>query len=177
MAKALIIIDMLKGYFEQIYNPKEILKNQLDLIREFNDAGLQVIIVKGKDREQPNPVMERLWGDEFAGEPEKFELIEELKDVKQDLLLEKTEYSAFFRTGLDEFCEKNNITEMYFCGVFSGVCVYFSAVDAAYRKIQPYLVTDASSTSQKKWHVVNCDRFSEVIGPTISTKEVIINLK
>ena len=80
---------------------------------------------------------------------------------------------AFFRTDLEEYCEKKKIDELYFCGVYSGVCVYFSAAGAAMRGIQPYLVTDASSTEHLNWHKRNCDNFKTVLGPLITTKQLL----
>ena len=173
MVKALINIDMIKGNTLDIYNLKEIIYNQVKLIEAFNKHNLPIIVVTGKPNSNTNPVMLRLWGDEFANEPEKKELIPEIENSKYSIIIEKTEYSAFFETGLEQYCRDNNIDELYFTGVYSGCCVYFSAVDAAYRKIQPYLVTDASTTEKQELHDSNCEQFKSVIGPLIKTQEVI----
>ncbi|MCC7574652.1 cysteine hydrolase [Candidatus Woesearchaeota archaeon] len=177
MVKALIIIDMIKGNTLNIYNPKEIISNQVKLIEEFNKHKLPIIVVTGKSNSEKNPVMLKLWGDEFADEPEKKELIQEVTKSKYSIKIEKSEYSAFFQTELEQYCKNNNIDEIYFTGVYSGVCVYFSAVDAAYRRIQPYLVTDASTTEKQEWHERNCERFKTVIGPLITTQKLIDSLK
>ena len=176
MVKALIIIDMIKGNTLDIYNSNEIISNQVKLIEEFNKNNLPVIVVTGKSDAEKNPVMQRLWGDEFTDEPEKKELIPEVANSKHSIIIEKSEYSAFFQTRLEQYCKDNNIDELYFTGVYSGVCVYFSAVDAAYRKIQPYLVTDASTTEKQEWHDRNCNQFETVIGPLIRTEDVIKSL-
>jgi isochorismate hydrolase len=176
MVKALIIIDMIKGNTLDIYNPKKIIFNQVKLIEEFNKHNLPIIVVTDKLNSKKNPVMIRLWGDEFANEPENKELIPEIANSKYSIIIEKTEYSAFFQTKLEQYCKDNNVEELYFTGVYSGCCVYFSAVDAAYRKIQPYLVIDASTTEKQEWHDSNCDQFESVIGPLIKTQEVIESL-
>jgi len=177
MVKALIIIDMIKGNTLDIYNPDEIISNQVKLIEEFNKHNLPIIVVTGKSNAKKNPVMQKLWGDEFADEPEKKELISEIANSKHSIIIEKPEYSAFFQTELEQYCKENNIDELYFTGVYSGCCVYFSAVDAVYRKIQPYLVTDASTTEKQEWHDRNCNQFETVIGPLIKTQKVIESLK
>ncbi len=71
---------------------------------------------------------------------------------------------------------RKKITELYFCGVWSGVCVYHSAVDAAYRRIWPILVTDASAGQTKTVHKNDCKRFAQEVGKIISTKEILENL-
>lgn len=176
MVKALIVIDMVQEYMSHIYNPQEVIRNQMLLVHEFNKRGLPTIIVSGKTQAERNPVMTRLWGDEFAGHPKKKELVPELKCLTFSKRIRKTEYSAFFKAELGDYCKKKKIDELYFCGVYSGVCVYFSAVDAAYLKIQPYLVVDASTTEKRDWHKKNTCDFKKVIGPLVRTKALIKEL-
>lgn len=176
MVKALIIIDMIKGNMLDIYNPQEIIFNQVTLIKEFYKHNLPAIVVTGKPNSTANPVTLRLWGDEFADEPEKKELIPEIADSNYSIIIEKEEYSAFFQTELEQYCKDNDIDELYFTGVYSGCCVYFTAVDALYRRIQPYLVTDASTTEKPEWHDNNCEQFESLIGSLIKTEAVIKSL-
>jgi hypothetical protein len=54
-------------------------------------------------------------------------------------------------------------------------------VDAAYRHIQPYLVTDAAggpkiSLVDKDWHKNTCDAFKLMIGSLITTNKLIYKL-
>ena len=178
MVKALIIIDMNKSYRLNTYNSKGILENQLKLIDAFNKKKLPVIVVTGKPRKKPNPVMIKLWGneDEIFAKKGLDKLVSEIKKAKRTKLIRKPEYDAFFRTDLEEYCKNKNIDELYFCGVYSGVCVYFSAVGAAMRRIQPYLITDASSTESPKWHKKNCASFKQVIGSLVNTKQLLKTL-
>ena len=173
--KALIIIDMLEGYAQQVYNREEVVANQLALIGAFRTRGFPIVIVSA-DLSAPNPVMVRLWGVEFADEPEKARLIGELENVEGATYFSKAEYSAFFRTPLESFCEEHGIDELFFCGYASGVCVFFSAVDAAMRRILPVLVSDASTTNERSWHEKTCERFEEVLGPVMDTQQILVDL-
>ena len=175
MVKGLIIVDMSKSYRLDTYNAQKILDNQVKLIDAFNERRLPVIITTGNPKSKPNPIMIRLWGNE-SEENEKRglnSLVPEIANAKCSKLIKKPEYDAFFRTDLEEYCKKKKIDELYFCGVYSGVCVYFSAAGAAMRGIQPYLVTDASSTEHLNWHKRNCDNFKTVLGPLITTKQLL----
>ncbi|MGE0792949.1 MAG: isochorismatase family cysteine hydrolase [Candidatus Woesearchaeota archaeon] len=174
MVKALIVIDMIKGWMNNTYDSKKIIQNQVKLIKYFKSKKHKVILAIPKfNSKEKNPVMIKLWGEEFKGESENQKLVEELSQFKFDKVIKKSEYSAFFKTSLEKYCKENKITELYFTGVFSGCCVYFSAVDAAYRKIQPYLIIDASSTTNKERHNKNCDDFKTMIGPILKTSEVL----
>lgn len=150
MVKALIIIDMEKGYMKDIYNPKEIIKNQVKLIKAFNKKKLPVIITTGKARKKKNPVMDRLWEKETTEFAKKGldKFVPEIEKAKVSKVLGKSEYDCFYGTELEKYCKQNKITDLYLCGVFSGCCVYLTGTGAAYRGIMPYFVKDAVSTEK-----------------------------
>jgi isochorismate hydrolase len=183
MVKALILIDMIQAYSKDIYADKKIVEHQRSLIHAFKKKKLPVIVaLPSVKKQKKNPIMLYLWGDELKGDNKRKQgyklrdLIPELQTVQWDKIVHKSEYSAFFRTDLESYCKTKKITELYFCGIYSGVCVQYSGVDAAYRHIWPILVTDASTTFKKKLHVVNCKRFAETIGKVTSTKKVLHSL-
>ncbi|MGD2251227.1 MAG: isochorismatase family cysteine hydrolase [Candidatus Methanofastidiosia archaeon] len=182
MVKALVIIDMLQGYMKDTDNPEEVIENQIKLIKEFKNHNLPVILsIPDTKQTTQNPVMFRLWGQEFKDDPEGKKLIKELTEVEYDNVVQKSEYSAFYKTDLEKYCKQNNIDEMYFTGVFCGCCVFFSAVDAAYRHIQPYLVRDAAGSPRKSlvsegFRRETLEKFETTIGPLVTTEELINNL-
>lgn len=178
MVKGLIIIDMSKSYRLDTYNAQEILDNQLKLIDAFNEKNLPVIVVTGDENAKPNPVMLKIWGNENEENKNKGlnDLVPEIVNAKYSKMIVKTQYDSFFRTDLEKYCETNNIDELYFCGVYSGVCVFFSAAGAAMRAIQPYLVTDGASTEKPEWHQKNCDNFKDLLGPLITTNQLLNEL-
>lgn len=175
MVKALIIIDMSKSYKLDTYNAQEILDNQVKLIDAFNAKNLPVIVVTGDPDAPSNPVMKKLWGNESEDNAKNGlnDLVPEIANAKYSKLIKKAEYDAFLNTDLKDYCDDNDIDELFFCGVYSGACVYFSAAGAAMRHIQPYLITDAASTEKPEWHEKNCNNFKTVIGPLITTDELL----
>lgn len=177
LVKALIVVAMMKAYCHETYNRQEMIDNQLKLIDVFNKYRLPVILINmDPKRPRTNPCMLRLFG-ELHPDFSRRELIPEIKGCKHSVLITKTEYSSFYRTGLERYCRNNGIDELYFTGVNSDVCVFFSAVDAMYRRIQPYLVTDAASTDKKSFHTRTCRLFESAIGPLITTEELIDELE
>lgn len=184
MTKALLIIDMTKGPMKDTKDPQIIIQNQVKLIKEFQKKKLKVIcaIPDDKGPQIPNPVMKRLWGDEGADDPEYLSTVEGLTGFEFDKIVKKQEYSAFYRTDLEEYLAFNEIEEVYLAGVFAGCCIYFTAVDAVYRRIQPYLITDASgfpveSLTSGGWKQSTLDRFKLMLGPLMTTEELIEELK
>ena len=119
-------------------------------------------------------------GEELKDDPEERKVVEDLAGFIYDKVVEKSEYSAFYNTDLEEYCNQNQISEMYFTGIFSGRCVYFTAVDAAYRRIQPFLATDAGGGPKEslteKWQKYTLEGFKTMMGPLMTTEQLIKEL-
>ena len=117
---------------------------------------------------------------EFKDDPEGKKLVKELTQFKFDKIIKKSEYSIFYNTDFEKYCKKQKIDEIYFAGVFAECCIFFSAVDAAYRHIQPYLITDASGCAKTKIEKERRKRteymFKLMLGPLITTKNLIKKL-
>lgn len=179
--KALIVIDMLVRDVKKRKDRNKLITNQLLLIRAFINKKQKVILTGGRKDGKPviqrNKIMLRLWGNEESKNPEENKVIPELLNSNHHYYVNKSEYSAFFRTGLEEYCKKHNITELYLAGIYSGVCVYFTGADAAMRGILPVIISDATGAPSEKWHELNIQRFTEIIGPSMTTKQVLNKLK
>lgn len=179
--KALIIIDMLVRDIKNRKDKNKLRSNQLKLIKTFKNAKQKVILVggskSGNDMPTRNPVMLRLWGNETSDNPEENKVVPELLNLDYDYYIAKSEYSAFYRTKLESICKKEKISELYFTGISSGVCVYFSAADAAMRGIQPYVISDASGAPSKNTHRQNLKKYKDILGPVLTTSETIKKIK
>jgi len=177
MKKGLIIIDMLVRDVKNRKDKDMLIKNQLNLIAAFNKSKQPVILTGARKDgrtlgKNPNPIMLKLWGNEESKNSEENKLVPELLSSNYNYYIDKSGYSAFFKTKLEKICKKEKIKELYLCGISAGVCVYFTGVDASMRKIMPFLVIDASGSPSAKTHNRNITNFREILGSTISTREL-----
>lgn len=188
MVKALIVIDMFVKDIRGRFDEKELISNQIKLIKKFKELHLPIIFTGAKFGTEPNPVYDKLWGDEYGDESKSEEeaseirhknlaIIPELINIGCDKFIEKEMYSAFFNTDLEQYCKDQNITELYFAGVSGGCCVHYTAVDAMYRKIQPIMITDATSSPDIETHKNNIEDFNVFIGPSMTTEDVLKSLE
>jgi isochorismate hydrolase len=179
--KALIIIDMCVRDVKDRYDKKKLIANQLKLIEAFNKAKQKIIVTGGKKNGKEAPTKNKLalemWGDEISKEPEQNKIIPEILNSKYDYYINKHRYSAFFKTTLEKICKKEKITEMYFAGISSGICVHYTGVDAYMRDIRSILISDASGAPDEKTHNQNINRWKTALGKVMTTKEVIKNTK
>ncbi len=181
MAKALVIIDPLVGYLKDAENPERIVQNIVKLAKAFQNKKQKVILFI-PDFKNKNPVMIKLWGNEFENSQKDKKLAKELINLKYDKIIKKKAYSGFYKTDFESYCRKNKISELYLAGFFSSCCIFFTAADTAYRHIQPYLVTDASGEPKKPlvkpgWQKNSFERFKMMLGPLIKTNVLIKKIK
>lgn len=57
-------------------------------------------------------------------------IIDDLSPEKEDKIIKKRRYSAFFGTELDLYLREKNVDELYLVGVCTNICVLYTAADA-----------------------------------------------
>ncbi len=179
--KALLVIDMQKGnkyIFNNLYNREKMIKNISKLIDAFKENKQKVIQIKIWIKNSENSSLSKKFPEVGIAGTMDAEIMDELKNKDYDKFIEKTNYSGFWNTDLDEYLKKNNIKELYLTGIHTGCCILFTAVDAFYRGYDVYVVNDAvSSVSDKEGIKKKIKKIKELIGESISTEELIKNLK
>ena len=72
-----------------------------------------------------------------------WDIIDELKPEPGDITVNKSRYSGFVRTELDDTLKKNNLKYLVFIGLFTNICVESTLRDAFFHDYFPLLVSDA----------------------------------
>ncbi|HIH31169.1 TPA: cysteine hydrolase [Candidatus Woesearchaeota archaeon] len=108
-------------FFKLIYDPKKIPLSHMQRMK----------IKKTKNLCQPNSK-----GIEFYN----------LKPLKNDKVMEKNYYSAFYKTGFENWLKKNRIKTVILTGVTTQICVLLTCVDAYYRGYEIYVLKDCVGT-------------------------------
>ncbi len=70
------------------------------------------------------------------------EIIDELKPLPEDIIVDKHRYNGFTKTELDAVLKKNNIKYLLFIGLATNVCVESTLRDAYFHEYFPILVSD-----------------------------------
>ncbi len=179
--KALLVIDMQKGdehTFNNLYKRDKMIKNISKLIDIFKKNNHKVIQIKIWVKDTEKTTLSKKFPSVGIAGTEEAEIIDELKNKDYDKFIEKTNYSSFWNTDLNEYLKKNNIKELYLTGIHTGCCILFTAVDAFYRGYDVYVVEDAvSSVSDKKGIKKKIKKIKELTGESISTEELIKKLE
>lgn len=75
------------------------------------------------------------------------DIIEELKPSKEDIIIEKPRYSAFFQTNLDTVLRTYDFKYLIFTGAATNICVEATIRDAYYHEYFPIIISDATLNS------------------------------
>lgn len=105
------------------------------------------------------------------------EILDELKPLPGELVLNKTTMSAFPSTNLEEVLQTMNVSYLVFTGVSTNFCVEATArnaVDYGYRSV---MVEDASSAYNKEWQDNAIDMWRRFFGRAIPTEKLIVEME
>jgi ureidoacrylate peracid hydrolase len=75
------------------------------------------------------------------------EIVDSLKPLDSDILIEKPRFSAFFGTNFDIILKRLDVKTLFFTGCATNICVEASIRDAANFGYFPILVGDATANN------------------------------
>ncbi len=101
------------------------------------------------------------------------EILDELTPEPQDMIIDKSRYSAFYGTGLESVLTSLKIDTLVVCGVTTHFCVESTARDAGVRDYRTYVVRDATGEVSPEWKETTLASFGLGWGWVVPRSEVI----
>ncbi len=152
---ALLVIDVQNYFFEDgsyafLGDSKRIIKPINFLIDYFSSRGKSIVFTRQIYPMHPEHPMRKWW--RRLPEGEECNLFSELSLPERYKVIEKEDYSAFYKTGLNQFLRKQKITQLFFCGVMTHLCVETSIRDAFMLGYECFLVEDATCSKNINHH-------------------------
>ncbi|KAK4756841.1 hypothetical protein SAY87_006968 [Trapa incisa] len=149
---ALLVIDV-QNYFSAMVSP--ILPSLLATIRLCRRFSVPVIFTRHCHKspyDRGNTLFEWWDGDLIVDGTHAAELIPQLERLPGDPVVEKSTYSAFRGTGLEERLLGMGVSEVIVTGVMTNLCCETTARDAFVRGFRVFFSTDATATSDEELH-------------------------
>ena len=132
--KALLVIDMLKDFIEE-GGALETGKSGRDIvpfvaakIEEYRKNGYPIIYIC--DNHEVDDKEFDMFPPHCVKETGGSNIIEDLDVKKEDKIIYKRRYSAFFSTDLDLYLREKKIREISLVGVCTNICVLYTSADA-----------------------------------------------
>jgi nicotinamidase/pyrazinamidase len=168
---ALIVADMLNDFLDpqgSLYigpQAREIIPFVAHKIAEFRSQGGMVIYTcdaHAKDDREfklfPPHAIKGTWG---------AQVIPELTPEAADYRVDKTRYSAFSRTNLDELLERGEVTEVHVVGVLTSICVLETIKELFDRDIPAVVYRQGVADSDPEAHNFALKQMERVLGAKV----------
>jgi nicotinamidase-related amidase len=169
-----------KYRFERI--EKFVVPNTQKLLAAFRASGAPVIyITYGGETEDCSDVARHIRAfvratDNKVGKPE-HEIIDALKPLPHEPVLNKTTMGAFGSTGIDARLRALGVSEVVCVGVSTNNCVGMTAMEAADKGYGVVLVSDATGTCSDRMQQAFEEMFLRLWGRVLTTTETIGELE
>ena len=154
---ALLIIDMLKDTFDERHGfpitpyARKIIPSINGMIRVFREGGWPVVFSTDAFHKDDFIFTGRMKPHSLAG-TEGAEVIDELDREPGDLWLPKPRFSAFFKTGLEDWLRERGVTLCAVCGIATNFCVLTTVMDALCHDFKTVLLEDCTAAFQERIH-------------------------
>src|SRR5690606_4138844 len=101
---------------------------------------------------------------------EGIEFIESMQPAKDDIVVQKRRYSAFFDTDLELILRGLGVKGILICGVLTDACVLSTVVDARARDFKVWAVSDALSGTTPEKHLAALDIYEGYFADVVTTE-------
>ncbi|MBM2838288.1 MAG: isochorismatase hydrolase [Deltaproteobacteria bacterium] len=152
---ALVIIDMLNdfvlpGASLEVPDTREIIPNIEREIDKARGKGYPVIYVC--DSHAPDDREFQIWPRHCVKGTKGAQVVDELKPEPKDIVVEKTTYSGFFNTRLEEVLKSLGTTELIITGCVTNICILYTSSDAVLIGFSVTVLKDCVAGLNKEDH-------------------------
>jgi biuret amidohydrolase len=157
---AVIIIDLLKGFFRQNptlpdpLNSKQLFATVRQVIDSARASGVHIVFIKDNFLPEEVPIDKhfKIYGPHcIIGTPDA-EVVDELAPRPGDFQIRKKHYSAFNSTRLDAVLRELDVKRLYFTGAWTEACVQHTVIDAFYLNYEINVISDGVSSPHRDAH-------------------------
>ncbi len=155
MKPAIVVVDMLKDAFKKKDDPstQEYLRIVPRIKKLLEEArALDVPIIYACDSFLENDFIFKGKKSYSLRGTEGAEVIDELKPQKQEEILLKRRFSAFFKTDLDQTFRLLGVDTAVIAGINTHVCVFATAMDAVCNDFNAIVLEDCSASRDPEAH-------------------------
>ena len=154
------------------------IRRLLDSFHEGNGAVVYLTIgAKQRDASDAPPHLRKFFLEleNYEGSRE-HEIIDELKPLPGDVVINKTSVGAFASTGIDSVLRAMQRDQLYMVGVSTNMCVESTAREAADRGYAVTLIDDACGTTRSEFHDMTMNNFQRLFGRVRRVRQVLDEL-
>jgi len=179
---ALIIIDMQNDFVKEnsILEVKEVKKHLQkfkDFIQNCKDKEMTIIYTRHIFDPKMNPIESKLFPElskeGLRDKNEGSEIISELKPEKEDIVIKKHRYDAFFNTQLGRMLNERGIVNIIITGLMTNICCESTARTAMMKDFNVLFCSDLTFTSNNELQKATLKNIESHFGKVLTSKEIL----
>jgi len=169
-------LDEKRFYFDQI--EQVVIPNLQKLIAYCRENGLPVIFVQSGSElpdcadAPPHRIQRYRIRNQYRGQ-HAFEILDEIKPLPTDHVVNKTTVSAFTSSGLESLLHALRVNCVLVGGILTDVCVALTARNAADLGFNSLVVEDSCCSDDETHHRIELETHGRLFGRTATTQTVI----
>ena len=145
---ALIVVDMQNDFVKEggtlvVPDAEATVPTIRGLLDSARESGIKVVFTQDTHNEG-DPEWE-IWPEHVREGSWRWEVVEELKPLEDEVVIRKVRYDAFYGTHLDHFLRIWDVDTLIICGTVANICVHYTAASAAARWYGVIIPKDATS--------------------------------
>jgi nicotinamidase-related amidase len=184
----LLVIDMQNEFLAEdgavfFHYAQGIVPNIKHLLRVFRGAARPVIFTR---HQHENPSVDggmtaEWWPDIKLGKSlikgtKGVEIFPALKPRKNERIIPKHRYSAFYNTDLEIVLRGMGVTDLVISGVLTNCCCESTARDAFFRDFRVFFLADATAASEPEFHMASLKNLAYAFAYVTTTDGIIAQM-
>lgn len=173
MARGVIVIDMVRGFFEEGYalycgaEARKIIPNVQRLLKDMQaeDAAIFYLV----DMHDPDDKEFQMFPPHCVKDTVECEIIPELSDYP-GIIIPKRRFSSFFGTDLKDRLAKIQPEEVIVAGVCTDICVMYTVEDLRNRDYSVVVYADCVASFDQEAHTFALKHIEKVLGARVVDK-------
>jgi isochorismate hydrolase len=177
---ALLVLDM-QNYFLQscshAYIPSSpaIISNINSLINLFRKKSKPIIYTRHVNNNDNAKNMKIWWNDLISEYDQDSEIIEDIL-IPDPVIINKSQYDAFYQTGLEDYLNREGVTDIVVTGVMTHLCVESTARSGFIKGFKIIVVADGTATYNSKYHLGSLINLSHGFATVLKTADCLEKL-
>lgn len=177
---ALLVLDM-QVYFLDPYahayvpSAQAILPGIQKLTGMFYANKRPVIFTRHTNNPENAGQMRRWWHDLIRPASPLSQITADL-DTSEGIIIEKSQYDAFYETHLQRLLEEKSVRQVVICGVMTHLCCETTARSAFMRGFEVFFTVDGTATYNQNYHQASLLNLAHGFATPILVQEVLKNL-
>lgn len=177
---AMIVLDMQRYFLDETshaYVPSAVpvVPRLTQLAEAYRRRRRPVIFTRHMNSGDDAAMLAKWWRDVIVKDSPSSHIVADF-DPSNAEVLEKTQYDAFYGTGLEKKLRGEGVTQVLICGVLTHLCCETTARSAFVRGFEVFFAVDGTATYDERFHLATVLNLAHGFAVPVLTRDIVERL-